>query len=170
VKPLLLLDVDGVLNPYATRSERVPEGYTTHQLAGDPVRLNPSHGPMLLEFAEKHEMALAWATIWEHEANASIAPILGLPELPVVDLGWQRTVSGLFQTDHWKFDGVLEFAGDRPLAWLDDDFFMFGSSMEWFLGQRGADRPTLLRDIDPVVGLLPEDLDAIAEWRGRLDA
>lgn len=168
MKPLLLLDVDGVLNPYAARTENVPESYTTHRIEGLQVRLNPEHGPMLLEFAEAHEMELVWATTWEHEANASIGPVIGLPELPVIELGWQKDERGRIETDHWNFDGALAFAGNRPLAWLDDDFFMFGLSMEWFLRQRGPDRPTLLHDIDPVVGLLPGDLDVIAEWRDGL--
>ena len=60
--PLLLLDVDGLLNPYAAKPHRRPQGYGTHRIRPDswvarqpqraaeyvrPLRvwLNPEHGP-----------------------------------------------------------------------------------------------------------------------------
>lgn len=63
-RPLLLLDVDGPLNPYAAKPSRRPPGYATHRMLPDswvassprprastrPLRvwLNPGHGPALL--------------------------------------------------------------------------------------------------------------------------
>ncbi|ONK13131.1 hypothetical protein STBA_38930 [Streptomyces sp. MP131-18] len=99
-RPLLYLDVDGPLNPYAAKPERRPEGYTTHRVRPEswiaqhpgkprvyikPLRiwLNPSHGRQLLQLAEVYD--LIWATTWGDEANTFISPVLGLPELPVVD-------------------------------------------------------------------------------------
>lgn len=43
-RPLLLLDIDGVLNPYGTPNP--PVGFTEHHLfAGEePVRVDPAHG------------------------------------------------------------------------------------------------------------------------------
>ena len=45
--PPLLLDVDGVLNPFAAPA--CPPGYTEHDFFPDeePVRLRPAHGPWL---------------------------------------------------------------------------------------------------------------------------
>jgi hypothetical protein len=163
-QPLLLLDVDGPLNPYAAKPHRRPEGYATHRLrpagwerAKNPLRvwLNPAHGPMLTSFAEEHAVELAWATTWERDANPMIGQLIGLPELPVIEWG--------FRAHHWKFDGVLEFADGRPLAWLDDDFARFRQERAWFEARRG-DVPTLLHHVDPAVGLRPEDLDAVAAW------
>lgn len=57
MRPILFLDVDGPLNPYAAKPHRRPEGYQTFRFhAGTPewgkrglrVWLNPSHGPQLL--------------------------------------------------------------------------------------------------------------------------
>lgn len=168
-KPLLLLDVDGPLNPYRAKPERRPEGYTTHRLEGFRVWLNPDHGPLLLAFAAEHGVELAWATTWEHEANKSIGPNIGLPELPVVDLGWQRKFSGTIHTDNWKFDGVLAFAAGRPLAWLDDDFAHFRAEREWFENERGG-APTLLHHVDPAIGLTSTDLATVAAWLDSLTA
>lgn len=166
-RPLLLLDVDGPLNPFAAKATRRPEGFTTHRLAPKgcnprkPYRvwLNPLHGAQLLDFVLEHDMELVWATTWEHDANTMIGPVIGLPELPVIEWGFTAIM--------WKFNGVLEYAGDRPLAWLDDDFGLFETEREWFEKERG-DVPTLLHHVDPRVGFTAEDLAAVAEWRAAL--
>lgn len=94
MKPLLLIDVDGPLNPYAAKAQRRPEGYRTHRMRptgwteaeqAKPLRvwLNPDHGAELLALAEVYE--LVWATTWKDEANDWIGPHLGLPRLPFID-------------------------------------------------------------------------------------
>lgn len=159
MNPLLLIDVDGPLNPYAAKPTRRPEGYDTHRLApgGQTYRvwLNPEHGPMLLAFAEETGVELAWCTTWEHDANKMIAPLIGLPELPVVEFGWRAT--------EWKFSGVYPYAGTRPVAWLDDDFDSFPREREWFLHKRQGTK-TLLHHVSPSVGLKQADLDVVREW------
>lgn len=165
---LLLLDVDGPLNPYgASRGDvdkhRMPVPYYVRKIMGYRVFLSKVHGPMLLDFAAEHDVELAWATTWEGEANTRIGPVIGLPELPVVDLGWQRKFSGTIRSEHWKFDGVLKFAAGRPLAWFDDDFGYFHKERAWFEAERGH-TPTLLHHVDPKVGLRADDLDAVAAW------
>ena len=110
---LLLLDVDGPLNPYAAKSTRRPDGYVTYRrtpsggwhtgrnarrFKGLRVWLNPEHGAQLLALAEETGLELAWATTWQHEANDRIGPVLGLPALPVVefpdyDRGWNGAAS-----------------------------------------------------------------------------
>jgi hypothetical protein len=51
-KPLILLDVDGVLNPAPSSAE----GYRRHWVfphgIAHRLSLSPRHGPMLLELAE----------------------------------------------------------------------------------------------------------------------
>lgn len=169
-KPLVLLDVDGPLNPYGAKPTRRPEGYTTIRVqlpmaivARVPsaerrtlrVWLNPEHGPMLLAFAEKHDAELVWATTWEHDANVHIGPVIGLPELPVIEWG--------FKAHHWKFDGVLEYVGNRPFVWFDDDFGCFPMERHWFEGKRGR-APGRLHWVDPKIGLTQNDLDVAGEW------
>ena len=102
-RPLLFLDVDDPLNPFAAKPTRRPDGYEKHRMAprrwmeaerewlrakgrpfkrAKPLRvwLNPAHGPALLDLP----VELVWATTWEQEANEWIGPVLGLPALPVV--------------------------------------------------------------------------------------
>lgn len=158
---LLLLDVDGPLNPYEAKPHRRPAGYTTHRItpAGfDPRRplrvwLNPDHGPMLLDLARHANLELVWATTWQHQANEFIGPRIGLPELPVIEFGNLNTPA-------WKFTGVAEFVGTSDFVWLDDDFDLGDP------GQRAdlidiTPGNKLLRYVDPRVGITPADLDAV---------
>jgi hypothetical protein len=153
-RPLLLLDVDGPLNPYRG-TDRRQAGYTKYRLDGFEVWLNAAHGPMLTAFADRYDVELVWATTWEHNANDMIGCRIGLPKLPVIEWG--------FKAHHWKFDAVLEFAAGRPLAWLDDDFGRFRQEREWFDQQR-AGVPTLLHHVDPAVGITADDLVAVGAW------
>lgn len=68
--PLLLLDVDGVLNLYAAPC--CPPGYTEHELfpGEEAVRVCAAHGQWLAELAIRFQ--LVWATAWGAEANRLI--------------------------------------------------------------------------------------------------
>ena len=70
--PLLLLDVDGVLNPFAAPA--CPPGYTEHEFfpGEDPVRLCAAHGPWLRELATRFH--IVWATAWGADANRLLSP------------------------------------------------------------------------------------------------
>lgn len=164
-KTLLLIDVDGPLNPYAGKPSRRPDGYDTHRVVpqrwtGKPLRLwlNKGHGPMLIEFALENNLELAWATTWEHEANTIIGPKIGLKEKwPVIEFKehWHLKT--------WKFSAVANFATGRPLIWLDDDFKRYTKEQISFLQQRG-NVPTLLHHVSPSIGMIPEDLVTIKKW------
>lgn len=160
-RPLLLIDVDGPLNPYGAKAHRRPAGYDTHRLTptghfGKPYRvwLNQQHGPMLLAFAEQFDLELAWATTWEHDANKLIGPRIGLPALPVIEFRFSAT--------QWKYNAVLDFARGRKMAWIDDDFDHYKTERAWFENQRTE--PTLLHYIDPKIGLTARDLNDIGTW------
>ncbi len=82
-RPVLLLDVDGVLNPFPS----TPDGYLEYSFfEGDnePVRLNPEHARWLQQLATRFEVA--WASSWGQAANELICPLFGLPAFPVVPL------------------------------------------------------------------------------------
>ncbi|MER6982558.1 hypothetical protein [Streptomyces carpinensis] len=159
-RPLLFLDVDGPLNPWAARPERRPEGYTTIRVALHPGRalrvwLNPSHGPALLRLGYD----LCWATTWMDAANRWIAPVLGLPELPYVDFG-----TGLFAIRpdgvHWKTEAIVAYAAGRPFAWVDDEQTSADTAYVT------AEHPgrALLHLVDPRLGMREGDFEALARF------
>lgn len=172
---LLLLDVDGPLNPWAAKPSRRPKGYTTHRLrprgweyAKRPLRvwLNPEHGQLLLDLAADTGLELVWATTWEHQANTMIGPLIGLPELAVIEFSKHPgTLRG------WKYPAVQEYAGTRPVAWLDDDFTDVNTNLstawsEFMWERRGL--PTLLREVAPNVGLTERDFAVVRSWADTL--
>ncbi|MET7735146.1 HAD domain-containing protein [Streptomyces sp. NPDC005402] len=176
-RPLLYLDVDGPLNPYAAKPHRRPEGYTTHRMKPEgwiaqhpglprsavrPLRvwLNPDHGRALLALADRFD--LVWATTWRHEANTCIAPVLGLPVLPVVD--WPATLTPGPNGTFWKTRHLVTHAAGRPFVWLDDEL---DDRDRQFVADHHDGR-ALLRRVDPRVGLRAPDFDAVAEFASDL--
>ncbi|WP_370084912.1 HAD domain-containing protein [Streptacidiphilus sp. MAP12-16] len=132
-RPLLYLDIDGVLNPVCPR----PEGeFTAHQVHGCSVLISARHADWLRELAQVYE--LVWASTWEAYANRCIAPLLGLPDLPVVPVGRQPGGDWL---------PIVRHAAGRPFAWVDDLI------PEAVLRSSAARRDRLLLRVDPGQGL-----------------
>ncbi|PYC79537.1 hypothetical protein C7C46_14380 [Streptomyces tateyamensis] len=176
-RPILLLDVDGPLNPFAGMPNRRPDGFETHRLMPPsweaaelarleawgrpgkrptplPVWLNPGHGAELAALP----FDLVWATTWEAEANTFIAPLIGLPELPVIPWPVPRpTPAGKV---FWKTPTVVSWAAGRAFAWVDDEITR--ADRDWVA--ENHDGPALLHRIDPRFGLSPEDFSLLAEW------
>jgi hypothetical protein len=150
-RPLLLLDIDGVLNPFAAAG--CPDGYAEHVVfAGEePVRVCAGHGAWLRELAA--EFTLVWATAWEEEANRRLAPLLGLDPLPVIRMPAPPFPPGA------KLPAVAAYAGQQPLAWLDD---VVTADMRTWAATR--DVPTLLIGVDPAIGLTREIVDRCLAW------
>ncbi|MFF5446718.1 hypothetical protein [Streptomyces sp. NPDC012888] len=168
MKPLLLIDVDGPLNPYAAQPQRRPAGYTTHRMRptgwteGKPLRvwLNPGHGAELTELSRWYE--LVWATTWKDEANDWIGPHLGLPRLPYVD--WPQMHGRAPRGTFWKTQYVLDHAAGRPFAWIDDD--ITAADREYVETYHPGH--ALLRSVDARTGLTGADFDALADWAAAL--
>ncbi|MBP2476332.1 hypothetical protein JOF53_005204 [Crossiella equi] len=160
--PLILLDVDGPLSPFAAKAP--PPGYAEHRIRLSRWRrkpelrfwLNAGHGAALLELASAGA-ELVWATSWEQRANQHIGPVLGLPSLPVIHFTDPR----LDWT--WKYPTVARYAGRRPLLWFDDDFDLYPRHRDEFLVAREG-VPTELVRVSPRTGLTEEHLDFAREW------
>ena len=110
---------------------------------------------------------LIWATAWMADANLVIAPILGLPELPVADLG---ALPGIDDPDvaeddeaaglNWKTCALVELAAGRPFVWIDDE--LTDTDRRWVAEHHpGA---ALLHRVDPAHGLTEADVTAVARW------
>ncbi|MFB9367970.1 hypothetical protein [Kitasatospora albolonga] len=176
-----MVDVDGPLNPFASKPYRRPEGYGTHRLmtprweAMERRRLreyglpHKAPKPLRVWLNEEHGAALAglpfelvWATTWEEEANAFVAPLLGLPELPYV--AWivprPEPGGGVF----WKTPQIVAWARGRPFAWVDD--LITEADRAWVRANHPGQ--ALLHHVDPKTGLTPDDFARLADWAEQL--
>jgi hypothetical protein len=159
-KPLLLIDVDGVISLFGFDPARPPAG-RFEMVDGIAHFLSATAGEHLRRLAEVFD--LAWCTGWDEKANEYLPVALGLPaELPLVIFDdCDRPPSA-----HWKVAGIEAWVDpSRPLAWVDDAHD--GRCHGW-----AADReaPTLLVQTDPAVGLTAEHVAELRGWAGRLQA
>lgn len=147
-RPLLFLDVDGTLLPFAVGGRRMSDD-ANPLLAG----LNPEHGRRLAALP----CDLVWATTWMAEANEVLAPRLGLPQLPIVDWPDDEDDNGRL---HWKTRRLVEWAAGRRFVWVDDE--IAHADRTWVATTYSA--PALLHRVDPGRGLTDADYCAIAQW------
>lgn len=182
MRPLLLIDVDGPLNPYAAKAHRRPAGYQTFRFMtprweaaqrrrlrawGMPdkrvkplrVWLNAEHGTALAALP----FELVWATTWEQEANDYVAPVLGLPSLPFIAWPDPRPEpgGGVF----WKTPEIVAWAKGRSFAWIDDE--ITDADHAWVRAHH--DGRALLHRIDPRFGLTVDDLALLGHWANSLN-
>lgn len=126
MKPLVLLDVDGVVNSWDIRTYEQAEaaGAIVLPLVKPwPVVVRPGTVRALQAISERAESIL-WCSSWRHEANA-LSPILNIEVSGVV------TDGGSFATDErgaaWKLKAVTKDKRvrhaqleDRPVVWFED--------------------------------------------------
>lgn len=139
-KPLLFLDVDGVLNgatsSYQEHLVEVPRGEMPRSPFVTPssaevvtfnLRLDNSLDALLAELGAYYE--LVWATTWEHLANRHVGPLLGLGELATVAFSAEpATDLEVFhsQVSAWKWRSLMRYADGRAFAFVDDDAHELG--------------------------------------------
>jgi hypothetical protein len=151
----LAVDIDGVISLFGFE-ERPP--HTQLQLVdGVPHCISLPVGDRLLRLSEHFE--LVWASGWEDKANFYLPQILGLPELPHVSFDVAPRSGGA----HWKLAAIEELAGERAIAWIDDNFD--ASCYEW-AERRPA--PTLLVLTEPHLGLEEGHVEALSAWATSL--
>lgn len=173
-RPLLLINVDGVLNVHPNARRPVAD-WQAHSVAGArgteyTVHLNPRHGEWLNGLSDQYH--LVWCTTWGEAANSRIAPLLGLPtDLPVVPLpsSWTEVpLNYAAETPH-----VRRWAKGRAVTWLDDA-----------IDDRDADALTrrvdpddqsplagskpciaaMTLNVDPDIGLTRAHIDRLRAW------
>ncbi len=157
--PVLAIDIDGVISlfgfdqaePGRIRPDDAPGEF--HLIDGMLHCIALETGPWLNRLAGSYE--LIWASGWEDRANDHLPNILGVPELPYLTFDGRAR----FGTAHWKLEALDEYAGTRPLAWIDDSLDV--SCYEW---SENRSAPTLLVPTESDVGLLEAHVDSIEGW------
>jgi hypothetical protein len=157
-KPLLLVDVDGVISLFGfTPDERPAGAFLT--VDGVLHYLSAGAGDHLRRLSGGFE--LVWCTGWEERANEYLPSALGLPG-PLHHLTFHG-VPGWGER-HWKLDAIEAHAGpDRPLAWIDDDHDE--GCREWADQRPG---PTLLLTTDPPTGITARHVAELEHWARAL--
>lgn len=159
-KPLLLLDVDGVISLFG-----FPAG---HPAPGDWMMvdgiahlISSSAGACLRELRKTFE--LVWSTGWEEKANDYLPAALGL-DGPLPTLSFDRNPGR--ENAHWKLAAIDAYAGpERPLAWIDDA--QDDRCRAWATARRG---PTLLITTDPAIGLRATHVEHLLAFAAATDA
>ena len=147
--PLLLVDVDGVLNavvapPFATlkaggTSSGVFEAEFTAR--NFPIRVPVGTREQIAELQSLFECV--WATTWEDNAAEHLSPVLGFgADWPVI-----RFHDDFPDAGTWKLPAVQRFAElpenqSRALAWIDDD--LQPDALEWTAHRTRAGVHTLM--------------------------
>ena len=153
-RPLLLVDVDGVISLYGFDPASPPAG-NWQIVDGVAHLLSAAAGGHLRRLAAAFE--LAWCTGWEDKADEYLPHALGLAErFPHVSFADAiPSVDG-----HWKLAAIDRYAGsDRPVAWIDDAHDE--RCRAWARERPG---PTLLITTNPASGLIDEHVAALLRW------
>ena len=178
MQPWLLLDIDGVLNAgselhtveydLVIPADEMPEHPFVVQPEGDltfHIRLRPEHPAWLAQLAESYE--LAWASTWEHLANAYLAPLLGLEPLPYVEHSAVKPTfseARSYDVASWKWRTIETFAQGRAAAWVDDSAWQFADRDDL------RAEPTLVLAPSHVEGMTEAHLETLERFAADLSA
>jgi hypothetical protein len=157
-RPLLFVDIDGVLSLWGFDAAAPPEGRWT-TVEGVLHFLSLDAAAALREVAGAYDCV--WASGWEEKANDHLPRALGLGPWPHLDLD-RRGRAGTSMRAHWKLGAVERHAEDRPLAWVDDA--VDDEVLTW-AAQRAA--PTLVIEPHPASGLTRAHAAELAEFAFR---
>lgn len=145
MRPLLILDVDGVLSP---TGRSIPPGFERVTSEDFDVVVSPRHGEWLRSLTSLFDPV--WGTTWGDAANAVFGSVLALPVWPVIPL------VDLPRDGTRKLPAVSRYVGDRPLAWVDDE--LYDDARAWAESRPAS---TLLVATRGSVGLTQEDVERL---------
>ncbi|HUY23726.1 MAG TPA: HAD domain-containing protein [Candidatus Saccharimonadales bacterium] len=158
VRPLLILDVDGVISPIAgAHMGPLPDTWSEWRRAPS-IRMPVYFAPHMVLHLTSLPVERIWCSTWEKEVDE-----FGLSN----DLGWagQPFLRLPAPSRPWnKLVAVREHLSsqpDRPFVWVDDDPRMVSSGMRW---ARTIQTPHLLVHPEKKVGLTPHHVGRIERW------
>lgn len=174
-KPMLMLDIDGVLNLFGGRGTAdMPLVQSTDiHIAGSFVVRVPegtlSRIERLSEWFDIH-----WFTMWNENAERSFAPVVGLPFFPYLKVDWfagenvlrerhpenWRDVSRVLWTA--KTPLVPGHANGRPFIWVDDDTTLVDTA--WLRQHPDVNENFMIITVDPWEGLTENTVRQAIAW------
>jgi Swiss Army Knife RNA repair-like protein len=159
-KPLLLVDIDGVISLFAgADGDRQGASFAAqagsfHSIEGMPHFLSAAAAAHLLDLQRHFE--LVWCSGWEERANEHLPHLLGLPS----SLPFLRFERGVGRANaHWKLAAIDAYAGTRALAWIDDA--LNDACRAWAEARPAR---TLLVQTNPERGLTAVEAQRLARW------
>jgi hypothetical protein len=155
VEPLILLDIDGVVN---VENGDLRDDCIGHYLERDGrgafVAVRHDFEQLLTRLGSLGE--LVWASGWNDSAPLLFGVLLPwLGTLPHLTFTWEGN-------DVVKLPTISAYAGDRTLVWIDDR--IPDEATAW-ASSRPA--PTLLVPVEPEEGLGEVHLAHIEQWLSR---
>jgi hypothetical protein len=151
-KPLLFLDVDGVIALWPFGEELPP--HSSYEFGDVQVVVADRCGELIRRLSQHFEIVLA--TGWEDRVTRLLERMLGL-ERRLRALKFGSAVRG--GLSDWKIGTIQRAAAGRPLAWVDD---MIGPEQHrWAEAREG---PTLLVTTDRSRGLTEDDTQLLLDW------
>jgi hypothetical protein len=153
-KPLLFVDIDGVVSLFGFGSTAVPARCSWHQVDGI-VHLLSHEAAEHLQALEAH-YEVVWCSGWKDRANDHLPHVLRVGPYPHLTFGASE--------GHWKLASVIAHAGDRPLAWIDDDV---NDAVRAWAAERAA--PTLIVETAPSSGLTAAHAERLRSFAQALD-
>ena len=165
-RPILLLDVDGVLN--APRRQ-LPEGWRQGTFNGFRLSWDPTITARLRDLHESGRVEIQWLTTWTTDADRLLAAPMGLPRglktharADTAPTGFLGSLDGA--SGWWKLAVAREVAAaepDRRIVWIDDDLAeQADDTGDWL----AAHPHVLVVAPDLAVGLTHSQLDAVEAW------
>ena len=153
-RPILLIDVDGVISLFGFDHSSPPAGRFA-LVDGITHFLSSGAGDHLRALAPAFE--LVWCTGWEEKANDYLPLALGIHG-PLAHVEFDHT--GRAPEAHWKLGGIdRHLDPTRPVAWIDD---AHDDACRAWAANRTA--PTLLVTTDPAVGLTELEVEQLLAW------
>jgi Swiss Army Knife RNA repair-like protein len=153
VKPLLFVDIDGVLSLWGFGMDEWPNDGAWHQIDGMSHFLSARAARNLLGLCTTFDPV--WCSGWEEKADDYLPHLLGLPRFP--HLTFERNPGR--ELTHWKLPAIDSYAENRSIAWIDD---AFNEACFAWAAERSA--PTLLVQTQPTTGLDDAAAEELKGW------